>query len=82
MENSVIQTLPENYQNDIRKAISILFESGCEKKSLSIYLVFRHFFKHTYVFYYDWDKMKILAADIETVFKEFMKKIKAFFKMP
>ena len=48
------------------------------KEKLMNYLAFRHFFRHSYSFYYDWNKIKILVDDMKSVYKEFKNEINSF----
>lgn len=42
------------------------------------YLGFRHFFRHSYTFEIDWQKLKPLVENIETALKEFRTDLEDF----
>jgi hypothetical protein len=46
---------------------------------LEPYLGFRHFFRHSYTFEIDWQKLKPLAKNIEIALKEFRTDLENFF---
>lgn len=48
------------------------------KKKLADYLVFRHFFRHAYSFFLDWDKMEKLVNSFAEVWDELKKELRLF----
>ena len=46
--------------------------------ALEPYLGFRHFFRHSYTFEIDWEKLRPLVGRVEGVFKEFKEDVGAF----
>lgn len=48
--------------------------------ALEPYLGFRHFFRHSYTFEIDWQKLEPLVENIASVFKEFCSDIENFFR--
>ena len=57
---------------------SVLSEETADK--LKPYLGFRHFFRHSYAFEIDWDKLKPLVENVEGVFKRFKQDLVIFFE--
>lgn len=47
--------------------------------SLEPYLGFRHFFRHSYTFELDWEKLRPLVERVEEVFEGFKGDVEAFF---
>jgi len=48
-------------------------------EALEPYLGFRHFFRHSYTFEIDWQKLEALARNIDIVFQAFRSDIESFF---
>jgi len=48
-------------------------------KALEPYLGFRHFFRHSYTFEIDWQKLQPLVDDVENVFRRFRQDVEHFF---
>ena len=46
------------------------------------YLGFRHFFRHSYTFEIDWQKLKPLVENIETALREFRTDLEDFLSKP
>ena len=47
--------------------------------ALEPYLGFRHFFRHSYTFEIDWEKLKPLVERVTKVFQGFRQDLEAFF---
>jgi len=60
---------------DFRPAV--LSEETAEK--LLPYLGFRHFFRHSYTFEIDWEKLKPLALNARAILEIFKNDLKKFF---
>ncbi|MBU0568960.1 hypothetical protein KJ693_12320 [bacterium] len=48
------------------------------KEKLSDYLIFRHFFRHAYSFFLDWDKMKELVSSLVEVWDQLKRELHLF----
>lgn len=48
------------------------------KEKLSDYLIFRHFFRHAYSFFLDWDKMKKLVSSLIEVWDQLKRELHLF----
>ena len=53
--------------------------SGDTVERLLPYMGFRHFFRHSYTFEIDWEKLKPLAMNARSVFEDFKRELKEFF---
>jgi len=51
---------------------------GETQAALEPYLGFRHFFRHSYTFEIDWEKLKPLVERVEEVFEKFKGDVEAF----
>jgi uncharacterized protein YutE (UPF0331/DUF86 family) len=49
-----------------------------EIEALEPYLGFRHFFRHSYTFEIDWEKLRPLVDQVEGVFEKFRQDVEAF----
>lgn len=60
---------------DVRPAVL----SGKTVEKLLPYLGFRHFFRHSYTFEIDWEKLRPLAINVRSVLEDFKEELEEFF---
>ena len=54
--------------------------SNKTKENMANYLAFRHFFRHAYSFYLEWDEMEKLVDPMKYIWKEFKSEVLLFLK--
>jgi len=73
------RALLKRMKRELPKGRPSVLETDTVEK-LKPYLGFRHFFRHSYAFEIDWNKLKPLAEEVETVSSELKRDLEQFFK--